>query len=241
MELELLRSKAQDLLDERKNDEAYRYLLEAALVYNDPDILHTLAFLNYYPCLKKDVDYKKAFQFFLLACKAGEPDYGVLGSIMEDYDNSVKRNIDAKEGYRTLLEYLMEQNSSTAYIYAGEEYLRQNFVFDPDWRKGLECYEKAVELGDPYGYDCIARAYYTGTAGGVDYQKAFEYYTKTEEFHSSEKYYFLGEMYFHGYYVQRDREKAKEYYEQLVNDEVYKDSDDQYVPLALKRLLEMQE
>ena len=241
MELELLRSKAQDLLDERKNDEAYRYLLEAALVYNDPDILHTLAFLNYYPCLKKDVDYKKAFQFFLLACKAGEPDYGVLGSIMEDYQNSVKRNVDAQEGYRTLLKYLMGQNSSAAYIYAGDEYMDTNFVFEPDWRKGLECYEKAVELGDAFGYDCIARAYYTGMAGGVNYQKAFEYYTKSEEFHSSEKYYYLGEMYFHGYFVQKDREKAKEYYEQLVNDEVYSDIDDEYVPLAKKRLLEMEE
>ncbi len=241
MELELLKSKAQNLLDEWRNDEAYRYLLEAALVFNDPDTLHLLACLNYYPSLKKDVDYKKAFRFFLLACKAGESDYGVLGSIMEDYQNSVKRNVDAQEGYRTLLKYLMGQNSSAAYIYAGDEYMDTNFVFDPDWRKGLDCYEKAVELGDPFGYECIAKAYYTGTAGGVNYQKAFEYYTKSEEFHSSEKYYYLGEMYFHGYYVQKDREKAKEYYEQLINDEVYSNTDDQYVSLARRRLLEMEE
>ena len=84
MELELLKSKAQNLLDEWRNDEAYRYLLEAALVYNDPDTLHLLACLNYYPSLKKDVDYKKAFRLFLLACQEGELDYGVLGSLMVD-------------------------------------------------------------------------------------------------------------------------------------------------------------
>ncbi len=40
-----------------------------------------------------------------------------------------------------------------------------------------------------YGYECLGRAYFTGTAGGVDYQKAFEYFTMKDEFYSDEKYY----------------------------------------------------
>ena len=241
MELKLLKEKVDEFFEEGNIEEAYRYSLEAAMVYNDSDALHTMALLNYYPTLQRGIDYKKAFRFFLLAIKAGEDVGNVMGSIMEDFDKSVKRDVDARDGYRIILDDLMEHDCPIGFIYAGDEYLDTNSVYEPDWRKGIACYERAIELGLDYGYDCIAFAYYNGKAGGVNYQKAYEYYMATDEFHSTEKYYYLGEMYYHGYYVQKDFQKAREYYEGLVNSEIFKDCDDKYVPLAKKRLLEMEE
>ena len=40
--------------------------------------------------------------------------------------------------------------------------------------------------------------------------------------------------------IPQDLQKAKEYYEGLINDERFKDVDSMYVPLAKKRLLEME-
>lgn len=136
---------------------------------------------------------------------------------------------------------LQELEWPAAFIYAGDEYLGYVDVYEHDKEKGIACYEKAIELGEDYGYDCLGEAYFTGTAGTVDYKKAYEYYTTTDEFHSDGKYYYLGEMYFHGYYVEKDFAKAKEYYEGLLCNEVYKDSGSMYVTLAKKRLLEMEE
>ena len=241
MDKEKISVHIEDRMVEGKYDEAYPLLLELAYTYNDPEAFEGLGDWYYSKCLKTGINYKKAFQFFLQACKAGTKPGVIISLVMEKYDESVKRDVDAKEGYRHLLDYLMEQEWTDAYIFAGDEYLGYEDVYEHDTEKGIACYEKAIELGEGYGYDCLGEAYFTGTVGKVDYKKAFEYFTATDEVHSDGKYYYLGEMYFHGYYVEKDWSKAKEYYEGLLRNELYKDSDSMYVPMAKKRLLEMEE
>ena len=135
---------------------------------------------------------------------------------------------DINERYITYLRKLIEAEWSPAYIILGGEYEHGNSVRQ-DAQEALRLYEKGIEHGHSYGYECIGNMYFKGIVVEKDYKKAFSYFKKVKR--SQQNFllkYALGEMYRLGLYVRKNEKKANQYYSEIVYANGKHDEIDQY-------------
>ncbi len=99
-----------------------------------------------------------------------------------------------------------------AYMRLGENHANGQGV-TLDFKKAIEAFEKAGEMGDARGYNAIGDLYYNNGKGvEQDYAKAFSYYQKAAKMGQA-KDYRLGVMYYYGRGVDQDYNQALEHYE----------------------------
>ena len=82
--------------------------------------------------------------------------------------------------------------------------------------KAHEYYQKAADLGNPYGIANLAWQIITDDYPDTDYAKAVEYFTQAAESGVANAVFGLGECYYAGKGVEKDPEKAAEYYRQAL-------------------------
>ncbi|WP_158652419.1 SEL1-like repeat protein [Helicobacter felis] len=100
-----------------------------------------------------------------------------------------------------------------AYMRLGKDYANGQGGMSLDFKKAIEAFEKAGQMGDGQGYNAIGDLYYNDGKGvEQDYKKAFEYYQKAAQM-GQPKDFRLGVMYYNGRGVEQDYAKAVEYFE----------------------------
>ncbi|WP_162984104.1 tetratricopeptide repeat protein [Helicobacter felis] len=99
------------------------------------------------------------------------------------------------------------------YMRLGKDYANGQGGMSLDFKKAIEAFEKAGQMGEGQGYNAIGDLYYNDGKGvEQDYKKALEYYQKAAKM-GQPKDYRLGVMYYHGQGVSQDYSKAVEYFE----------------------------
>ncbi len=99
------------------------------------------------------------------------------------------------------------------YMRLGKDYANGQGGMSLDFKKAIEAFEKAGQMGEGQGYNAIGDLYYNDGKGvEEDYKKAFEYYQKAAKMGQA-KDFRLGVMYYNGRGVEQDYAKAIEYFE----------------------------
>lgn len=99
-----------------------------------------------------------------------------------------------------------------AFAYIDVDSARELGLHTLDYDKGVECFEKAAELGDTNAMLNLADLYCIGDIAEQDFAKAKIYFEQLaaieSDFYSGYAQYHLAQMYRHGIGVQRDSEQA---------------------------------
>ncbi|WP_158652205.1 tetratricopeptide repeat protein [Helicobacter felis] len=99
------------------------------------------------------------------------------------------------------------------YMRLGKDYANGQGGMSLDFKKAIEAFEKAGQMGEGQGYNAIGDLYYNDGKGvEQDYKKALEYYQKAAKM-GQPKDYRLGVMYYYGRGVEQDYAKAIEHFE----------------------------
>lgn len=122
------------------------------------------------------------------------------------------------------------------YIWMADALVRGELV-PKDTRRAIEFYEKAADVGDGYGYECIGALYFEGDGVPQDYDKAYAYFKKSKS-QSSSTLYMIGEMYRMGVHFKQNMKKANKYYQMIVDGagDYPEEYMDKYYEFALERL-----
>lgn len=172
-----------------------------------------------YQCYKKgyecfsNKDYVNAERYFIQADQLGDRLGPFYLGILYQYADSSKFMGITKDLYKAFYYYQRsaQRGFSAAYRTIGDMYF-MGLGVEKNVEKGLEMYNKAIELNDNFALYELAHRYRFGRGClEKDYKKAVEFYKKDIDKHKTiESYRNLAEMYEQGLGVPKDLNKAKE-------------------------------
>ena len=163
---------------------------------------------QYYRLDKKD--YKKAFEYYVLAANAGEGDgFAALGHMYNNGQGVAKDPQKALEYY----EKAIALGSGWAYTDIGYfGYKKGEFGYEKNGQKAVEYYEKGCELGNGQGCYNLGYSFQRGLNGLEENGlKAVEYYEKAAALEHSRAMVDLCLLYknWDSHLVAKDKEKSK--------------------------------
>ena len=154
-------------------------------------------------------DKEKAKEYFNSATKNRVEGYIGLASVAS-----------SDQDYTTALEYytkVVEEGTEQLYVASSMYeigYLYHNGLgVEQDYKKAMEWYEKATELGNPSAMNNIGYLYQNGLGVEQDYKKAMEWYEKAVELEYAISMNNIANLYENGLGVEQDYAKAMEWYE----------------------------
>lgn len=200
------------LRNEERLEEAYRYILEAALAGQPDAIKQVGAFYLHGAGVRQE--FRKAFHYLQMSYDL-LGDTSILHHMIAEHENIVNDS-EARQLYAAFLDHLIEKREWEALIIKGEEY-SPGGIYPADTGEKIRCFEQAISHGVNVGAELLGEMYFLGTEVEQDYEKAYKYFTAREGFTSFAKPYYLGRMYEEGLFVERDLGAAAAEYEKIVN------------------------
>ena len=138
-------------------------------------------------------------------CAEGYLGRGEIAMTDEDYDTALECFNRVLEGEEQI--YIAVATYYIAYMYQTGQGAEQ------DYKKTMEWFEKAADLGYGNAMNGIAYMYYSGQGVEQDYAKAMEWFEEAADLGDSYAMYYIAYMYQTGQGAEQDLVKALEWYE----------------------------
>ena len=167
-------------------------------------------------------DMERAYQYYLEAALSEDDGEAInaLGRLYYEGDY-VSQSYDKAGAYFGQASDKGANVRGWTLIIAGS-YMENKAKKDPEkLALAMEYYQKAGDLGVPFGYECLGAIYYN--IG--EYDKAYENLAKMDGKNPCGLYY-MGRLYDEGHFVKRDRSKAIELYKKAI--ECQKNTEEEY-------------
>ena len=183
-------------------------------------------------------DMERAYQYYLEAALSEDDGEAInaLGRLYYEGDY-VSQSYDKAGAYFGQASDKGANVRGWTLIIAGS-YMENKAKEDPEkLALAMEYYQKAGDLGVPFGYECLGAIYYNLR----DYEKAYENLSKMDEKNTCGLYY-MGRLYDEGRYVEKDMDKAIELYKKAIANHInYEDEygEDEHCEMAKERLRKM--
>lgn len=144
---------------------------------------------------------------------------------------------------RSYIDKLVESGETFAWIYKGDELLRE-VDDEANVYEAIKCYLKAAALGDPVGFDSIGELYFKGDYVEKDYEMSFIFFhlgiNNAKELNPTSLCR-IGQMFKYGYHGDVDLERAEKYFTEAISAGSTYGIVDDYALIAANELYEMRE